>query len=48
MGINAETLSALITKNKNDKEILDFIYGCLMDSENYHRAVFDIPSMKCV
>jgi len=32
----------LIVKNKDTKETLDFIYSCLMEFENYHRAVFEM------
>ena len=42
MKVNVDTISALVERNKNDKELLDFIYGILMDFEAYHRAVFEM------
>ncbi len=39
MIINADRLTALVSKLSNDREALDFIFDCLMTFEQYHYSV---------
>lgn len=39
--LNKDSIDKLISINKNDSEMLNFINSCITSFENYHKAVFD-------
>ena len=42
--INLSALHSLIEANSNDKEMLDIIFNCLNDFEEYHRRIFEMET----